>query len=340
MGPLLDECRDIARRAGEPGLDSWCRIMRQELAWHAGDWENLEATYVSLAAEYPDYSFLETERSLVLAGLAEARGQWNQARDMYTAVQRASDYGPCVCKAAAGMGRVELAQGNPQAAWAATTPAIDILRGNSTWYRAPAVIPVAVEAALATNRPEQATQLTTELQHSTESRDTPAATTHLHLCHALLTTATDPTTAREHFHHARAAFQAIGRPYPTTQAAEHAARTLIPTNPNQAAQELTHTADTYTHLGATHDAARCHHTLRDLGLPHPTPRGRRVYGQQLSPREQQVAQLLATGATNKDIARALYLSPRTAEHHVARVLKRLGITNRNAAHHALTEHPR
>ncbi|WP_280724194.1 helix-turn-helix transcriptional regulator [Kitasatospora sp. MAA4] len=56
------------------------------------------------------------------------------------------------------------------------------------------------------------------------------------------------------------------------------------------------------------------------------PRGRRGYGQDLSAREQQVAGLLATGATNQDIARALALSVRTAEHHVASTLRKLHTT--------------
>ncbi|WP_037642464.1 ATP-binding protein [Streptomyces bicolor] len=336
VGPLLDECQDIIRRVGEPQLDSLCRILRQELTWHAGAWEDLEGVYASLAAEYPNHRDLETEGILVVAGLAEARGQWQQAMDMYTSArENAGRYARCSCDAAAGVGRLELVQGKPEAAWAATTPAIDILRRNSAWHISPAVVPVAVQAALAIGQHEIAAQLTTELDHGTEGRDAPAATAYLHLCRGLLTHHTDPGKAREHFLRASATFQAIGRPYPTAQAAEYAARRLVPTNPHQAAEELTALTNAYTRLGATTDAARCHHTLRDLGLARPTPRGRRGYGQQLSPREQQVAQLLATGASNKDIAQALFLSPRTAEHHVARVLKKLNVTDRNDIPQAL-----
>ncbi|MFJ1709545.1 LuxR C-terminal-related transcriptional regulator, partial [Kitasatospora sp. NPDC088346] len=52
------------------------------------------------------------------------------------------------------------------------------------------------------------------------------------------------------------------------------------------------------------------------------------------PREQQVADLLAAGAGNQDIAPALALSPRTVEHHVANVLRKLG-TTRAQVHDAL-----
>jgi DNA-binding NarL/FixJ family response regulator len=61
-------------------------------------------------------------------------------------------------------------------------------------------------------------------------------------------------------------------------------------------------------------------------LTRPNPRGRRGYGTELSPREAEVARLLADSATNHDIAHALALSQRTVEHHVANVLKKLATT--------------
>jgi len=49
-----------------------------------------------------------------------------------------------------------------------------------------------------------------------------------------------------------------------------------------------------------------------------------------------VAGLLAGGATNQDIAQTLFLSPRTVEKHVARVLAKLG-TSRKGVGVALAE---
>ncbi|RRQ26793.1 LuxR family transcriptional regulator [Rhodococcus sp. Eu-32] len=48
----------------------------------------------------------------------------------------------------------------------------------------------------------------------------------------------------------------------------------------------------------------------------------------LSPREQEVAEMLANGMSNKDIAATLVLSPRTIEGHVERVLQKLGMSRR------------
>ncbi|MEY9949874.1 AAA family ATPase [Kitasatospora sp. GAS1066B] len=338
VGALLEQSRELAHRTGVPHLDAVCRILRQELAWYEGTWGDLETAYASLFAQVPDIQMLEVEGSLVLGALAEARGQWSQALKRYTTARDASNYAVWTADAAAGLGRVRLAQGEPETAWAISAPATDRLRRDGPWLRASALVPVAVEAALATGRPASATQLTRDFEHAVEDHDAPAATAHLHLCRGLLLRDDDPARACEHFGRARATFQGIGRPYPAAQAAEHAARTRIPGTPHRAALDLTEIDDVYRRLGATSDAARCQRTLRDLGQARPQV-GRRGYGEQLSPREQEVADLLASGATNRDIAQALFLSPRTAEHHVASVLKKLGVTSRHAVADALTHDP-
>jgi HD-GYP domain-containing protein (c-di-GMP phosphodiesterase class II)/DNA-binding CsgD family transcriptional regulator len=51
----------------------------------------------------------------------------------------------------------------------------------------------------------------------------------------------------------------------------------------------------------------------------------------LSPRELEVLRLLADGASNPDISKALFVSRRTAEHHVEHILVKLGVTSRTAA---------
>lgn len=49
---------------------------------------------------------------------------------------------------------------------------------------------------------------------------------------------------------------------------------------------------------------------------------------QLTPREQEVARALATGASNDDIARRLFLSANTVKTHVKAVLAKLGLPDR------------
>ncbi|MFJ9808966.1 LuxR C-terminal-related transcriptional regulator [Streptomyces sp. NPDC101158] len=61
----------------------------------------------------------------------------------------------------------------------------------------------------------------------------------------------------------------------------------------------------------------------------------------LSPQEREVIRLAATGATNRQIASQLFLSPRTVGHHLYRAFPKLGITTRTELPLLLsqTDHP-
>jgi len=48
----------------------------------------------------------------------------------------------------------------------------------------------------------------------------------------------------------------------------------------------------------------------------------------LTDRERTIAQLIAKGASNPEIARQLFLSRKTVERHVSNVLKKVGVRNR------------
>lgn len=53
--------------------------------------------------------------------------------------------------------------------------------------------------------------------------------------------------------------------------------------------------------------------------------------QQLTPREQEILQLIAQGASNREIAQQLYISERTVRNHVTRILSQLDLRDRTQA---------
>lgn len=76
--------------------------------------------------------------------------------------------------------------------------------------------------------------------------------------------------------------------------------------------------------------------LAAAGLEHPRQRRSRPGG--LSDREVEVLALVAQGCTNREIARRLVISPRTAEHHVQHIYAKLGVSSRAAAALFAMEH--
>ena len=81
--------------------------------------------------------------------------------------------------------------------------------------------------------------------------------------------------------------------------------------------------------------------LHELG-ERSIPRGPRATTQnnpwRLTAREMEVLTLIGRGLANRDIARALVLSPKTVDHHVSAVLRKVGVADRGAAARAATRH--
>ena len=96
-------------------------------------------------------------------------------------------------------------------------------------------------------------------------------------------------------------------------------------------------------LGAARAASRLRRRLRADGVRH-IPRGPRPASRAgpagLTPRQVEVLDLLAAGATNAEIAETLVITPKTVDHHVSAVLGKLGVTSRREAGAAQRPAPR
>lgn len=97
-------------------------------------------------------------------------------------------------------------------------------------------------------------------------------------------------------------------------------------NPGEARTHLRQALETFDRLDARPWVARAHIELQaaGAGTPHVEPKTAAA----LTAQELQVVRLAASGATNREIAAKLFLSPRTVGHHLYRAFPKLGVTNR------------
>ena len=119
------------------------------------------------------------------------------------------------------------------------------------------------------------------------------------------------------------AWHALGRPY------ERALALIEVSTP----PALTEAFDILDRLGAGPAAALVAERLRSLGerVPRGVRPSTRANPAGLTAREIEVLQLVVDGLTNGEIAAKLFVSDKTVEHHVSRILVKLGVTSRREA---------
>jgi DNA-binding NarL/FixJ family response regulator len=117
----------------------------------------------------------------------------------------------------------------------------------------------------------------------------------------------------------------LNLPFEAGRARLELARAIGPGSPDAAVAEAKLALAAFERLGAARHADAASALLREFGT-----RGRvwaKGHGR-LTKRETEVMSLLAAGLSNADIAARLYISPRTAEHHVASILSKLDLRSR------------
>jgi len=131
-----------------------------------------------------------------------------------------------------------------------------------------------------------------------------------------------------HLERALAGFAHVGMPFELAGAGLALAEALIESNPRLAGIEAQAALAVFERLGAERHADAAAQLLRRLGLRRRA--GLRAGGA-LSGREVEVLRLLGEALSNREIAERLFISARTAEHHVSNVLSKLGLTKRAEA---------
>jgi ATP/maltotriose-dependent transcriptional regulator MalT len=344
---FVDRALRLLTRIGPSGNATIVKCTELEVDWLVGDRDGLRDRAGSFALEIEDWPQLQAHAHAIVALCSLAEGDVGGARRSLEALV-ADFHGalPVLSWIAAALARIRLAEGDPEGAVREATTALDPIARKQAWMWAADVALVAVEALLAAGRRGDALKLTSRFAHGLPGLDAPAACAALAACRGLLAEADGQhQRAARILLAADRAWLALPRPYEAARARERAGCCLLATGSERGRDVLVEAMDAFRALGATWDAARVRSALRGHGVIPPNRRGRKGYGDQLSPREAEVARLAATGVSNREIATQLFVSRRTVEKHLTAAMAKLGVTARTelpgplqSASHSLVAH--
>ncbi|MBB5835954.1 AAA family ATPase [Kribbella italica] len=284
-------------------------------AWLAGDWALLPERLLRARAVGESAPLVQAELDLVGGRMRLAQGDVAGAKELLLSVGGEL---PVRAAALATVGRLQLAAEQGGAALEAMEEFLEVVRRKDGWAWASEFVATTCLALDAIGRRDDAVGLLTEFEAGLVGRDAPASVAAGKLVRAFV-------VGDLGFDEAAAAYRAIGRPYDECLALEEKARRALDAGDSA---QLVALASTYEKFGARWDARRCRDALRDAGVAVTTRRGRRGYGNALSPRETEVARLAARGFSNSRIAAELSVSVSTVEDHLTNAMRKLKIRSR------------
>ncbi|HLV58252.1 MAG TPA: AAA family ATPase [Natronosporangium sp.] len=311
-------------------------VVLAQLDWYTGAWDGLGARVSELVgpdAVGPVAYLGATRLGLWYAATGEWRKAEDQCRRALDTAQRAGAVDD-VLEPAAALGRLRLLEGRVGEALKVTEDPMRTILIKGIWLWATEIAPVRVEALVGAGELAEAAELVGRYRRWMRGRTAPAPAAALIACQArLISGRGEHERAARLFGAAAAAWERLPRPYDAWLAREAQARCLLAAGRTESAVSLLdRTLRGLSNLGARADADRVGELLRDHGVParRTWRRGRRGYGNQLSPRELEVVRLLVTGRTNREIADALSRSPKTVAGQLSSAMRKLGVSSRTA----------
>jgi DNA-binding CsgD family transcriptional regulator/tetratricopeptide (TPR) repeat protein len=319
----------LARQAGTPAslavlltpaamLDMWTSRLSSAVA------NATEGIRLAELTGQPNFAALGRA---VLAWVHAAQGSPEQARPLAEdALAHGVDheYAPSAAIATWALGLAELGAGHPDAALALLTP---LATPGSRRYHSVIAFAAAgdlVESAVRAGEPAAARPHVAALQRWAADAGQAWASGLAARCAALLA----PVEDADGLFAAAACHGAVGtRPFEAARTqlvhGEHLRRQRRRT---EARSPLRAALKTFERLGAEPWAARARGELRATGE---TARKRDPSTlTQLTPQELQIVRIVRSGATNREIASQLFLSPRTVDYHLRKVFGKLELSSR------------
>jgi DNA-binding CsgD family transcriptional regulator len=311
---------DFTERRRYVPLSALCRSVYAGVLISRGDWEPAETELQAALRAYRGFGKPLAVYPLArLAGLRMRQGRIEEAEQLIAGWEEHPEMGVIVI--ALLLERGELAHASAKLERALTR-----LDGESPFAAPYLELLVSVRLAqgdvdAADGAAERLVDLSRQLGHE-----------HLRAAAELAAAQVDAAGSRAegiaHAEEARDLYSKFGMPYQEGRSLLELGRLLAGREPELAVAEAGAALDIFERLGAARDADRAANLLRSLGA-----RGRRAPRRsgELTKRELEVLALVEQGLSNRQIAERLYIAPKTASHHVSRILTKLGLQTRAEA---------
>jgi ATP/maltotriose-dependent transcriptional regulator MalT len=312
---------DFMDAYGCPYLYTECRSIHASILMATGEWaeaeRELQLTARQTAGVFPA---MHAAAVAMLAELRLRQGRIDEAEALLTAVEGRPEALPALAAVLMARRRHSIAKALLQRC----------LRhlGNESLLPV-RVFEMLIEAHLALGDEAAACATLEQLRSNPCSSTSPEAGARVDMAAGRIAASYgDSATALAHFESANAVFQNLEMPFEAALARLATAQSMSSDNPELAVAEAQGALNVFEKLGAHYYADQSSALLRSLGVaPRPGPRGIGV----LTQREQEVLQLIGAGLSNPEIAGRLYISRKTAAHHVSSILEKLSLRNRAEA---------
>jgi DNA-binding NarL/FixJ family response regulator len=297
-----------------------CLIHRSEISQLGGAWSEAFAHAREATTRLSGQRDSEAGNALYQeAELHRLRGALAEAERLYTlARERGRDPQP-------GLAQLRLAQGRVEDAAAATRRVLSVARSRLARI---GVLPAHVEIMLAASELGEARQASDELCAIADHFGMEALRAIArHSAGMVLLAEGDARGAVEALQLALAMWQRIGAPYQRARVRVALARAYhLLGDEDGAALEREAARKVFAELGAAPDVAAIDSRVAPTPSASPAPDS---HG--LSARELEVLRLVASGKTNKVIARELFVSEKTIDRHVSNIFTKVDVNTRAAA---------
>lgn len=311
---------DLVRRRQLTGIGGYCRAHYGGILTAAGRWEEAEAALTAAAELFaPEHVRIRGNVLCRLADLQVRQGRLEEAAQLLQGLEQHED-------AVRPLAALHLARGELALAQDVLERVLE--RGGLVDAVEGPLLALLADVHLASGLLGEAAQAVERLAALARQQSGIYLRAVAALARGRLCVASGSADAAACLHEALSAFDEAQMPVELAQARLELARAHAASRPAVAVAEASAALETFRRAHAGRLADKAAELLRSLGAaPGPPGRGRDV----LTRRETDVLELLGHGLTNTEIGGRLFISPKTVEHHVGRILAKLGLRTRAEA---------